>query len=240
MSTGDALLPIRLERVRLVLGDCTVLDDVTATLAQAPVTAVLGPNGAGKTQLLRVCRGLAVPTSGSVHWGQQPPRALDVRMGFVAQHPVMLRRSSRANIAYALARAGVRRPERPALIREALATVGLSGSAQVGARHLSGGERQRLAIARAWCQRPITMLFDEPAAHLDPQASHGVESSLRAIAERGTRVILSTHDLAQARRLADEVVFLRDGRLIEHAPARDFFEQPAAEAARFLAGELVA
>jgi tungstate transport system ATP-binding protein len=235
------LLPITLERVRLVRGGRTLLDDVDVELARAPVTIIVGPNGAGKTQLLRVCRGLVTSTSGRVRWGEQPPRALDVRMGFVPQHPVMLRRSTRANIDYALARAGVPRAQRPAGAREALETVGLTGSAEVGARHLSGGERQRLAIARAWCQRPTAMLLDEPAAHLDPNATRAVEETLKTIATQGTRLVMSTHDLAQAQRLAEEVVFVQGGRIAEHARAADFFDRPAdPAAARFLAGELVA
>jgi len=236
-----SLLPITLERVRLVRGGRALLDDVDVELARAPVTIIVGPNGAGKTQLLRVCRGLVTPTSGRVRWGEQAPRALDVRMGFVPQHPVMLRRSARANIDYALARAGAPRAQRPAMIRHALETVGLTGSADVGAGPLSGGERQRLAIARAWCQRPTAMLLDEPAAHLDPNATMAVEDTLETIATQGTRLVMCTHDLAQARRLADEVVFVQAGRIAEHARAQAFFEHPTAlDAARFLAGELVA
>ncbi len=241
MTDARSLLPITLEHVRLVRGGRALLDDVHVELARTPVTIIVGPNGAGKTQLLRVCRGLVAPTSGRVRWGQQRPRALDVRMGFVPQHPVMLRRSTQANIDYALARAGVPRSQRPEAIRSALQTAGLTGSADVGARHLSGGERQRLAIARAWCQRPSAMLLDEPAAHLDPNATMGVEETLKAIAAQGTRLVMSTHDLAQAQRLADEVVFVQAGRVAEHARADDFFDRPAdPAAARFLAGALVA
>jgi tungstate transport system ATP-binding protein len=108
------------------------------------------------------------------------------------------------------------------------------------ARVLSGGEQQRLALARAWATRPEVLFLDEPTANLDPAGAHAVERMVAAIKDRGTKIVLTTHDLGQARRLADEVVFLHRGRLVEHGPAQTFFNQPQSEQARaFLSGDLV-
>ena len=236
----DDIFPVRLDDVRLAVGERMLLRGITAELARAPVTALLGPNGAGKTLLMRLCRGLLAPTGGSVRWGRHRPRELGVRIGYVPQDPVMLRRSVRANVAYAVALAGLAPRQRRADIDAVLETVQLDRLAAAGARRLSGGERQRLAIARAWAQRPEALLLDEPTAHLDPAATAAVERAILRVRDTGTRIVLCTHDLGQARRLADEVAFIHDGRLIEQAPAERFFEQPASEAAaRYLGGDLL-
>jgi tungstate transport system ATP-binding protein len=121
-----------------------------------------------------------------------------------------------------------------------LAATGLDGLAHRGARQLSVGEQQRLALARAWALRPQVLLLDEPAASLDPGASRALESAIRAIREDGTKIVMTTHDMAQARRMANEVLFLHRGRLLEQTPAVKFFESPAsAEATAFLRGELL-
>ena len=236
----SAPLPLELEDVGFRAGGRVLLDGISARLGAAPVTVLLGPNGAGKTLLLRICRGLLAPSRGTVRWGRQRPARTGTRIGYVPQRPTMLRRSVRANVHYALALAGVPRSQRSARTQTALAAVRLDGLAAASARHLSGGECQRLAIARAWAQRPAALLLDEPAAHLDPAASAAVEQTIRSVRDAGTRVILCTHDLNQARRLADEVVFLHAGAIHEHAPGETFFAGPRSEAAaRFVAGELL-
>lgn len=239
-ARDDTLFPAHLDNVGFVAGGRQLLAGITTRLGRVPITVVLGPNGAGKTLLLRICRGLLTPTRGSVRWGIAGIGQLGVRVGYVPQHPVMLRRSAEANVTYALALAGVPRRRRAEAARGALAAVRLEGFARVGARRLSGGERQRLAIARAWSQRPAALLLDEPAAHLDPAATTSIEESIEAVRDAGTRIILCTHDLNQARRLADEVVFMHHGRILEQASGSVFFDQPQnEEAARFVAGELL-
>jgi tungstate transport system ATP-binding protein len=157
----------------------------------------------------------------------------------VFQRPVMLRRSASANIEYALKLQGVRGTEVRRRAREALELVGLSALEARFARVLSGGEQQRLALARAWALRPEVLFLDEPTASLDPTASAEVERIVQAIHDAGTKTVLCTHNLGQARRLADEVLFVHGGRLVERAPADMFFKQPAtAEAAAFIKGEL--
>jgi tungstate transport system ATP-binding protein len=158
----------------------------------------------------------------------------------VFQRPVMLRRSVLANAAYPLKLAGLPRAERLQRARAALERVGLEALAGRPARRLSGGEQQRLALARASALDPEVLFLDEPCASLDPAATRAVEDIVLGIAARGTKVVMTTHDLGQARRLAGEVLFLHRGRLLERAPAADFFAGPRApEAAAFLRGELV-
>lgn len=222
--------------VSLRLNGHLLLDDVEARWAPEGIGVVLGPNGAGKTLLLRLARGLLQPSAGAIRWNGCPPADMGTAVGYVPQHPVMLRRSVRANLAYALARARMPRRQRGGALARGLACAGLADRPEAMAPRLSGGQRQRLAIARAWVQQPVALLLDEPCAHLDPTAAAAVEQTVRAIAAAGTKVILTTHDLNQARRLASEVHFLQDGRLIEHGPAERFFSTPQSDsAARFLA-----
>jgi tungstate transport system ATP-binding protein len=157
----------------------------------------------------------------------------------VFQRPVMLRRSALGNLTYALARQDVPRGERTRLAREAMERVGLGHLANHPARVLSGGEQQRLALARAWALRPQVLFLDEPTASLDPSAAREIEAAILAIHATGTKIVMTTHNLGEARRLGDEILFLNQGRLAERAPAERFFTAPAtAEAAAFIKGEL--
>ena len=157
----------------------------------------------------------------------------------VFQRPVMLRRSALANIVYALELAGVPREARVREAREALESVGLAHLAQRPARVLSGGEQQRLALARAWALHPEVLFLDEPTASLDPAATREIESVIKAIDAAGTKIVMATHNLGQARRVGDEVLFVHEGRVAEHSPIERFFSQPAsAEAAAFIKGEM--
>jgi tungstate transport system ATP-binding protein len=157
----------------------------------------------------------------------------------VFQRPVMLRRSARANVIFALQAAGIARAERERRADEALREVGLSHLAGRPARVLSGGEQQRLALARAWALHPEVLFLDEPTASLDPSATREIETVIKAFDSSGTKIVMATHNLAQAQRLGDEVLFIHQGRLVERAPVETFFKQPASpEAAAFIKGEL--
>jgi len=239
MTTAASAL--RFADVRLSLGGRELLQGINTDWSPGGISVLLGPNAAGKTLVLRLARGLLEPSSGRVQWDGRPPRQLDTGVGYVPQRPVMLRRSVRANLDYALARTCNVNGARGDWIARGLECAGLTDRAGDSARRLSGGQQQRLAIARAWVQRPCALLLDEPCSHLDPAAAAAVERTVRTIADEGTKVILTTHDLHQARRLADEVHFLDNGCLVERAPAERFFHAPESEPARrFLAGELLA
>jgi len=232
-------LPLLFEGVAVVAGAVTILDDLSLTIGAGAPTVLIGPNGSGKTTLLRAAMGLIPPTSGRVTWGGRE-HALPDRSAIMFQRPVMLRRSAAGNVRYALAVAGVPRLERRTRANELIATVGLKGLERRPARRLSGGEQQRLSLARALARDPAVLFLDEPTASLDPAATKAIEDLVRAISGRGVKVVMSTHDLGQARRLAGEVVLLHRGRLVEAAPAADFFAHPRTEEGRrFIAGELL-
>jgi tungstate transport system ATP-binding protein len=229
-------LPIVCRDVQVVHNGTRLVGDVDLVIDRHAFTAVLGSNGAGKSTLLRLLHGLVGPAGGEVRWGEHRSRPPGQAMVF--QRAVLLRRSAAGNVRYALRLAGIRGPEAESRIAQALADVGLRALADRPARVLSGGEQQRLALARAWALKPEVLFLDEPTASLDPKATRAVEDIVRDIHARGTTIVMSTHNLAQARRLASEVVFLSDNRQVEHTPAARFFVSPrTAEAAAFLEGE---
>jgi tungstate transport system ATP-binding protein len=235
--TGE--LPIRFENVSVARGAVTMLDRVSLTLSAGPPTILIGPNGSGKTTLLRIASGLLAPSSGRVTWDGLE-RVPAHRNAILFQRPAMLRRSAAANVSYALASVGVPRADRPRRIEELLSMVRLEDFASRPARSLSGGEQQRLALARALARDPAVLFLDEPSASLDPAAAKSIEDVVRTVAAKGVKVVMSTHDLGQARRLAGEIVMLHRGRIVEQGEAANFFDHPGTEQARtFMAGELL-
>jgi len=240
MRAPTSLLPLTLDHVCFEAGGRRIIDDVSLVIEGGSRTLILGPNGAGKSVLLRLCHGLLAPSAGRITWSASDRAAGMRRQAMVFQRPVMLRRSALANVAYGLKVAGVDSAERDARARAALERVGLTHLADRPARVLSGGEQQRLALARAWALNPEVLFLDEPTANLDPHATHEIESAIAAIHSGGTKIVMVTHNLGQARRLADEIVFLHNGRIAERASAITFFTGPACdEAAAFLKGELL-
>ena len=237
--TTVSLLPLQLAAVSFEVNGKTLLGNIHAELHAGTRTIILGPNGAGKSLLMRICHGLLAPTSGTVRWSGTETQRGPRRQAMVFQRPVMLRRSALANVAYALSLAGVARVHRRERARAALERAGLGDIAQRSARVLSGGEQQRLALARAWALEPEVLFLDEPTASLDPGAAREVETIIDAIHRAGTKIVMTTHNLGQARRLGDEILFLHQGRLLERASADTFFSHPATgEAAAFIKGEL--
>lgn len=243
MHAPATILPLELDQVGFAVAGQNLLRGISTRLDAGTRTVIMGPNGAGKSLLLRLCHGLLSPTEGAVRWrgtAASDARLLRRRQAMVFQRPVLLRRSALANVRYVLALAGTKRPLRDKRARESLALFGLEAIAGRPARVLSGGEQQLLALARAWAAGPSVLFLDEPTASLDPAATLAVEQAVAAFHAAGTKIVMTTHDIGQARRLADEVLFLARGRLIERAPAPQFFEAPSSPEARaFLAGELV-
>ncbi len=239
MRAPSTDLPIQFDHVTVSAGPVTILNSIALTLTSGPPTVIIGPNGSGKTTLLRAAMGLAAPSRGRITWGgrsEVPP----TRRAIVFQHPVMLRRSASGNIRYVLRLAGVPSAARKTRVDEVLGLVGLRHIADRPARRLSGGEQRRLALARALASDPAVLLLDEPTASLDPAATKAIEDVIRAVSERGIKVIMSTHDIGGARRLAGEIVMLHRGRVIETSAAAAFFSAPeTAEARKFVAGELL-
>ena len=230
------MLPLALENVSFVVDGRRILDAITVEIVAGPRTVILGPNGAGKSVLMRICHGLMKPSAGRVQWlGANGGR----RQAMVFQRPVMLRRSALGNAMYGLKLAGFSRRECELRAHDVLEAVGLERRAQQPARLLSGGEQQKLALARAWALGPEVLFLDEPTANLDPLATREVETIIGQIRAGGTKIVMTTHNLGQARRLGDEILFLDQGRLVEQAPIERFFAAPSSpEAAAFIKGEL--
>lgn len=242
MAIARGLLPLHLESVSFVHRNQVLLQDINLQLGACGRTVLLGPNGAGKSLLMRLCHGLLQPTSGDIRWamGEASVDAIRRRQAMVFQRPVLLRRSVLANVRHALAMHGIERSQRTGLAMDALQRFGLAELSVRPARVLSGGEQQRLALARAWALKPEILFLDEPTSALDPAAVKSVEEAVTAFQALGTRIVMSTHDMGQARRMADDVVFLLRGRVHEHSQATEFFDSPrTAEAAAFIRGDLV-
>ncbi len=235
---ADSILPLEVNALAFRIGAVDALKDTSFSISAGTRNVVLGSNGAGKSVLLRLLHGLLAPSAGSVRWAM-PLAVAKRRQAMVFQRPVMLRRTALDNVCFALHVAGFD-GKAQILAREALARVGLAQVADRPARVLSVGEQQRLALARAWALNPEVLFLDEPTASLDPAATRAIEESILAMHSAGTTIVMTTHDLGQAKRVADQVLFLHRGRLLEKTPATEFFKQPRSnEAAAFIKGELL-
>jgi len=212
---------------------------IDLTLQGQGITIVIGPNGAGKTSLLKMLHGIARLHGGSLTWACTTAEA-QKRQGFVFQAPVMMRRSVVENIAYPLRLIGVSKAEARLRAQDWAGQVGLAHVVKLQATLLSGGERQKLALARALIRDPAVLFLDEPCASLDGRATREIEEILIRAAANGTRLIMSTHNMGQAQRLADEVIFVLHGKIQEFSPAESFFAGPETKQGRaFLRGDIV-
>ena len=233
-----SILPGGLQAVSYAVGGQCLLEELSLTFQRGPLTVILGPNGAGKSLTLRLAHGLLKPTSGKVFWSGDADVA--TRQAMVFQRPVLMRRSVAGNIDFAMKLHRLGRAERQRRREKVMTLTGITHLAERPARVLSAGEQQRLSLARAWAIRPEVLFLDEPTANLDPTATRAVETIVSAIHKSGTKIVMTTHDLGQARRLGEEVVFLHRGKLIERGMARSFFAKPKTDLARaFLDGELI-
>lgn len=240
-ETGS-VLPLSGRALTFARSGRLIIDDASLTLEPASgTTAILGPNGAGKSVLLRLLADLVAADGGEVLWAGRPPdRSRCRRLGFVFQRPVLLRRSVLANVEFVLARSGLAAQERADAAMAALEAAGLASLANAPARALSGGEQQRLAVARALVVRPEVLMLDEPTSNLDPASMQAIEDLIGRAAAAGTSIVLITQDMAQARRLADRVVFMHRGRILERTDAKAFFATPQRpEAAAFIRGDIL-
>jgi tungstate transport system ATP-binding protein len=234
------ILPLVVDGLGFGVREQWLIKDVSFSLGARGRTFIVGPNGAGKSILLRLCHGLLSPTTGTVRWASGSSRQQRQRQAMVFQKPVLFRRSARANVEYALSVRGVAKKDVRQRADDALEATGLTGIAHRQARVLSGGEQQRLVLARAWALRPRVLFLDEPAAHLDPAATAAIEDVIEQISNAGSKIIMVTHDLGQVRRLADEVLFLHQGQLLEQTASEDFLTHAKTqEAGAFVEGQLL-
>ncbi|MFT4650491.1 MAG: tungstate transport system ATP-binding protein [Flavobacteriales bacterium] len=248
-----SLLPLVVQNLSYRDGDRRLLDNISATVNSTGVTVVLGANGAGKSLFVRLLHGLLKSELQSIKWnGQALGLATRKRQALVFQKPVLLRRSVSANIDFVLRKSTLKTffvqvfslgrktadfiRQRDAVLHEA----GLFEQRNQPARLLSGGEQQRLALARALATKPEVLILDEPTASLDAATTYQIETRLEEARDKGIKIFLVTHDIAQARRLADDVMFMHGGRLIEHSASSEFFNQPSSEQAKaYLEGRLL-
>ena len=202
---------------------------------------IVGPNGAGKSLLVRILCRLLEPDTGHVLWGgRQADKVRRHRVGLMLQKPVLLRRSALANLVYALRCLGRGRHTASDLGQQALSQAGLEAIAEVPAHQLSGGEQQRLALVRALLLNPDILFLDEATANVDPSSTLNIEQQLQQAKQEGLNVVMVSHDQGQVKRLADEVVLMNKGRVIEHATRERFFEQPENPLTkRWINGELL-
>ena len=235
----NRVLPLTVTNAVIKRKGKTLLGPVSIEVSKTGVTIIMGPNGSGKTTLLRSLHGLERLSSGSTAW-QMPLREARTRQAFVFQTPIMMRRSVRDNLAYPLLIHGVDKAKAFAKADDWAARVGLADALERPAPRLSGGEKQKLALARALIRDPEVVFLDEPCANLDGRATREIEAILKNAQAAGARILMSTHDVGQAKRLADDVVFLMHGRIIETGPADQFFAGPTTpQATALLQGDIV-
>ena len=240
MTAKLGILPLELKGVSFEANGMRYIKEIDFTLNASSNTIILGPNGAGKSLFLRLCHGLVAPTDGSVNWLGPINQRLGNYQAMVFQKPVMLKRSVIENLHFGLKCRGVPKVKREPITDEIIKKTGLSRLSKIPARSLSTGEQQRLAIGRAWSLKPEVLFLDEPTANLDPAATHVVEEIINSIKKTGTTIVMSTHDLGQARRLADNILFLYRGRVLENTSVEEFFTAPKNDLAQaFIKGELL-
>lgn len=233
------LFPLELKGAETRRRGQRLIGPVDLRLDGQGVPVIIGPNGAGKTTLLRLMHGMARLTAGTITWAC-PQDAARQQQSFVFQRPILLRRSVEENLIYPLRLRGTSRSTAQLQAAEWAERVGLEPHLTRAAHGLSGGEQQKLAVARALITAPRVVFLDEPTASLDGRATREVEAILRDAKARGTQLILATHDMGQARRIGDEVIFLRAGQVHERAGVATFFDAPQTVAAQaFLRGDIV-
>lgn len=234
-----SILPLQVDNISLRRGGRIILGPLSWVLQGGGVTVLMGPNGSGKTSFLRAMHGLERVTMGQLHWAA-PTEDVRARQSFVFQTPILMRRSVLDCIAYPLLLDGVPTSAARAQAGDAAERVGLGGLLDQPAQVISGGEKQKLALARALVRKPEVLFLDEPCANLDGKSTREIEAILCDARDLGTRIVMSTHNLGQARRLADDVLFLYNGQLIESGPKSTLLETPSSpEMAAFIKGDLL-
>lgn len=245
-QSGKNLQPVVAERmvefknVNLTINGKKLIDDLSFQITGPGKTVVMGANGAGKSLLMRLISGLLQPDNGEITcWSGSEKSPRPVRMSMVFQKPVLLRRTAFANIAYVLKQQNLPKQHLSQIVNDALDMAQLGRHAQTPARKLSGGEQQRLALVRGLVVKPDILLLDEATANLDPASTFIVEQLVDKASQGGAKVLFVTHDVRQAKRTADDILFLHEGRNLAHQPAEQFFENPGSrEAQAYLDGRL--
>jgi len=225
---------LELNRIVKDYRNLRALESVSFEARGGKIVVLIGVNGAGKTTLMRIIAGLEEPTSGSILFNGKSMNAKELRKNatMVFQRTAMFNRSVFDNVAFGLRVRGEDDKRISEEVPQALRLVGLANFEKRKARKTSGGEQQRVALARAFLLNPRILLLDEPTANLDPNNSMIIERAIISRKKEDEIVVMATHNLAQARRLADEIVHIYNGRIVEHSGPDEFFASPRSEIAK--------
>ena len=239
MIDDNQHLPLTIKKLVFKRNRSTLINKLELEINSTGNTIMLGHNGAGKSLLLKLLHGVETPTDGQILWHNESPASNQYWRTLLLQKPTFFQRSVRFNLEFVLKIAGISSDKRKTLLHQALEVCGLQDLSERSANTLSGGEQQRVSLARAWVLQPDVLLLDEPTVALDPPAALVFENIIQKFKESNTKVFMTTHDLAQAKRLADEIVFINKGEVVEQSDAKEFFTAPKSNAAKnFLRGKL--
>lgn len=235
----DQILPLNVKNASVKKRDKRIIGPIDIKITAEGFTIIMGPNGSGKTSLLRLLHGLENPRDGTVSWNSDIENVRQ-NQSFVFQTPIMLKRTVIENIIYPLKLRGISKDTAMKAAKEWVSKINLEASSNVKACFLSGGEKQKLAIARALATKPQLLFLDEPTANLDGSATKEIEKLLQDAQKAGTRILMTTHDIGQGKRLADDVIFLYRGTIHEYGRAKNFFKKTGTqEAQAFLNGDIL-
>ena len=232
------LFPIILHQVSLEQNNNQIVSNANLKIQSPGITVIMGPNGSGKSVLVRLLHGLLEPTQGFITYGAHSlNKSIRRRQSMVFQNPTLLRRTVLANMEFV---ASMRANIDQARCKKTLDLLGLRELESQPAKLLSAGEKQRLALARSLILEPCILFLDEPTANLDPSSVYVIEKILKDVCKLGVKIIFITHDIGQAKRIADDIVFVNKGQILEHTDTDSFFQKPQTpETAAYLDGKII-
>ncbi len=220
LQSDKSFLPLEIKNLNYSIGSKEILYNLNIKIISDRITVIMGPNGAGKSIFLKILNGIIRPTSGKILWNEKVDESLVLNgQALVFQKPVLLRRSVKANLDFFDKLTNLNNYDKNQLLK----IVDLLDQKNQPARLLSPGEQQRLSLIRALLLRPRLIMLDEPTANLDPASTKIIEDIIISLKEFGIKIIFVTHNILQAKRLADEVIFFDKGKLIEHSNSKEFF-----------------
>ncbi|MDG2474301.1 MAG: ATP-binding cassette domain-containing protein [Paracoccaceae bacterium] len=237
-ESSKILLPISLNNIAYHKNGNQIISETSLTIKSKGITVIMGPNGSGKSVLVRLLHGLLVPTKGVIYYGKHPlKKSIRKKQAMVFQTPTLLKRTVLANMTFVNS---IRGRIDLTYCKNILKLLSLEKFQSYPAQLLSAGEKQRLALARALILQPHILFLDEPTANLDPSSIHLIEQILKNVRESGVKIIFITHDIGQAKRIADDIIFINKGKILEYTNTSLFFQKPQnKETAAYLEGELI-
>ena len=233
-----SILPLRIQSLNFLINKKNILKNINIDFIDNSISVIMGPNGSGKTILLKIINGLLKPSSGEIIYKDSDLKFNQrIFQSFVFQKPVIFRSSVKENLKFIFT---LKKSNYRLSLKNYLEIVGLESLINSPARKLSLGEQQRLSVIRAFANEPSFILFDEPTANLDPHSTLVIENLILAAKKFGIKIIFVTHDIFQAKRLADEIIFMDKGEIIEISKAKNFFDKPSSsQAQKYISGEIL-